>query len=227
VPRIRSALTLVVLSCSTGCTLHPKTNSNCQWTSTQGNRSLYYDAEIAEDLAIRYADAHRGLNSRNFEGLPQYARARDQCMSQLFEAVANQHSVTPAEVRRALNDRPRRIDLAIALPFIALYIFAVNAIISRLYEKNLDGTPSLRSPVIAGYISLVTSSAGVLLGEAWTGILETFRLGNGHLSYRTGRLAWSHHFPALFVGGLVLFWCIVVIRKRAALRWRFSSSRVA
>lgn len=144
-------------------------------------------------------------------------------MTQLFAAVASEHNVTTADVRRALDHRPLAMDLAIAVPFVLLYIAGAYAIISRLYEKNADGTTSLRSLVMAIYVSIITSAAAVLLGEAWTGILETFRLGNGHLSYRTSRLPWSHHFPSLFIGALVLFWCLLMIRQRVNWNWRGSS----
>ena len=50
-------------------------------------RHLSDDALRAEDLAIRYADSHKGPRSGQFEGFASYRQARDTCMTALFRAV--------------------------------------------------------------------------------------------------------------------------------------------
>ena len=57
--------------------------------------------------------------------------------------------------------------------------------------------------------SAVVSTAGVLVGEEWSQVAETFRVGNGHLSYRVNRIPWNQHRLGLFIGGVILFWLIV------------------
>ena len=57
-------------------------------------RHLSDDAEFAEDLAIRYADAYRGPHSGHFEGMPEYGRTRDQCVIALFKVIGSSHGVT-------------------------------------------------------------------------------------------------------------------------------------
>jgi len=51
-----------------GCVRRDGRNSDCRWPKETSNhfgsaRHLSADAEFAEDLAIRYADAHFGLRS--------------------------------------------------------------------------------------------------------------------------------------------------------------------
>lgn len=110
------------------------------------------------------------------------------------------------------------MDLLIGFPFVLLYVFAVNAIVSRMYQRDAYGQRSLHLSFLVIYISVVTSFVGVMLGEAWSGVAEMIRLGNGHLSYRTDRNPWSHHYPVLFLGGLVLFWCIFCVRLHSKRR---------
>ena len=66
-----------------------RVNSDCQWTHDTTfridltNRShqthLRHDADLMEDLAIRYADAHVGRGAR-----PEWPEVRDACMPKLF-----------------------------------------------------------------------------------------------------------------------------------------------
>jgi hypothetical protein len=179
---------------------------------------LYYDAEFAEDLAIRYADAQAGPRSAHFEGFAQYGRTRDQCMAQLFSEVASRHGVGEDQVRGALAARPVAIDAMIAVPYVLLYILASNAIISVIHARGRHDELSSASRVMITYSSLVTSAAGVLLGQAWWGVAESLRLGNGHLSYRTDRNPWAHHYAILFIAGLVLYWFVLKFRNKHAPR---------
>src|SRR5690242_15200212 len=93
----RGLILLSMLAFASGCNRHP--NADCRWPPDNGSRSLYYDAEFAEDLAIRYADAHTGPRSGHFEGFAQYGRTRDQCMASLFAELASRHSVAEDQVR--------------------------------------------------------------------------------------------------------------------------------
>src|SRR5690348_1940436 len=101
---------LVLLFCATGCMRRDGRNSDCRWPGeTAGHRAdarhLSADAEFAEDLAIRFADTHYGLRTRNFVSLQDYAAARDTCMARLFGAIAAQHEVPAARVAVALGER--------------------------------------------------------------------------------------------------------------------------
>jgi hypothetical protein len=212
---------LLLFVLASGCS-RSRPNADCYWPLDDPSRSLYFDAEFAEDLAIRYADAQRGPRSGHFEGFGDYGRTRDQCMARLFAEVARVHGVSQGQVRQALDNRPIAIDLIIALPYLLLYTFAVNFVISRIDKKDNSDHLSSASLVMVGYTSIVTSVAGVLLGQAWSAIAETIRLGNGHLSYRMDRGPWAHHYAILFIAALAVFWCVFACRSNAlrdAARW--------
>jgi len=143
-------------------------------------------------------------------------------MARLFAEVAVAHGVNPEEVRQALKARPIAVDVIIALPYLLLYIFAVNAILSRIDKAHELDQLSSPSTFMVGYTSIVTSAAGVLLGQAWSAVAEGIRLGNGHLSYRTDRGPWAQHYVILFIAALAVFWCVFVLRRHAlrdAARW--------
>jgi hypothetical protein len=217
--RARSLCMLMALMVASGCVeSHP--NADCAWPSENHNRGLYYDAEFAEDLAIRYADAHSGPRSGHFEGFAEYWHTRDRCMALLFSEVARAHGVDEDQVRRALTARPLAIDAIIALPYVLLYTLASNAVVSRIHERRRGQELASASMVMVAYISIVTSAAGVLIGEAWSGIAETIRLNNGHLSYRTDRNPWAGHYPILFIAALALFWCVFALRTDGCLGLR-------
>ena len=212
--RVRSVSILLLIVFATGCARR-RPNADCYWPSDHQNRSLYSDAEFAEDLAIRYADMHRGPRSGHFEGFEVYGQTRDQCMARLFAEVAAAHGANQEEVRQALTARPIAVDLVIAVPYLLFYIFSVNAILSRIDKPHELDQLSSPSIFMVGYTSIVTSAAGVLLGQAWSAIAETVRLHNGHLSYRTDRGPWVQHYVVVFVAALAVFWCVFILRRNA------------
>ena len=212
--RLGSVGIVMLLVLASGCARR-RPNADCNWPSDNHIRSLYFDAEFAEDLAIRYADAHRGPRSGHFEGFEVYGRTRDECMARLFAEVAAAHGVDQQQVRRALQNRPIAIDLIIALPYSLLYIFAVIAILSRIDKEHDPDTFSSPSMVMVGYVAIITSAAGVLFGQAWSAIAESVRLGNGHLSYRTDRGPWVQHYLIVFFVALAVFWVVFVLRRNA------------
>src|ERR1051325_9208876 len=46
---------------------------------------------------------------------------------------------------------------------------------------------------MALFASLVVAVAGVMVGDVWPWVAETYRIGNHHISYRAGRLPWAQH----------------------------------
>ncbi len=167
------------------------------------HRSLRQDAEGAEDRAIRYADAHSGPHSGHFESMAEYGRVRDQQMDEMFKTVAAQHGVSEEQVRQSLADRPAGADILALLSFGAFYAGAVYLISRRI-----------NSTAMTIYLSVVSSALALFLGEGWAILVESIRLGTGHLSYRMGRIPWGHHRMALFVTALVLFWTVALLRRR-------------
>lgn len=218
------ALVALTLCCTTACLRSGPRNSNCQWPpdsaaslnlrDPQQQRHLSDDAELAEDLAIRYADVHRGPHSGHFEGMPEYSRTRDTCMAQLFHTAATTHQVSDAQVRQSLGIRRTGFDAAISLAFALLYTWLAWLLAGRLNRLYPDSDSALSHAAIIVYVSAIVSLAGVLLGELWAGLAENIRVGSGHLSYRGARVPWSHYNTALFIAGLVIFWSVAALRHR-------------
>jgi hypothetical protein len=62
--------------------------------------------------------------------------------------------------------------------------------------------------------SLAFGVAGLLLGEQWSTMAESIRVGTGHLSYRVDRLPWVQHRIGFFVLCVAVFWSAAVVRFR-------------
>jgi hypothetical protein len=216
----RSALVVLALALSLTQPLQgAPPNSNCAWppdANQPGHHGpLARDAEFAEDLTIRYADACCGPHSGHFEGMAEYARKRDQCMATLFQSVARDHGVSTGQVRGSLSDRPMAFDSAVIVSFAVLYALAAYLIARRLWRLYSRSGDRERGLMMTLYVSTMIGAAGMLLADVWSVAMETIRIGNGHLSYRTARIPWQHHRLVLFVFGVLLFWAVSALRYRA------------
>ena len=88
----------VLIGLSIACSGRERINQDCQWThdarfqinlrESVHQRHLRYDADLMEDLAIRYADEHAGRVARF-----GFVKVRDECMSKLFAVIAEYHGV--------------------------------------------------------------------------------------------------------------------------------------
>jgi hypothetical protein len=200
----------------TGCAHRAQPNSNCDWPpEIAGARDAHEDAEFAEDLAIRYADARRGPHSGHFDGMAEYGRTRDQCMVKLFQIVGSNHGVTQEQVRHSLAHRRVDLDLAVILPFAVFYAWAADFIARRISQRHADRRDTSAWAVMTVYTSVIAGAVGALAAEVWSGLVESVRLGTGHLSYRAERIPWNHHGPGMFVAGLAVFWFLATLHYRA------------
>ncbi|MFL5619592.1 MAG: hypothetical protein ACJ79A_14510 [Gemmatimonadaceae bacterium] len=179
-------------------------------------RHLHDDALRAEDIAIRYADGHNAPHSGHFDGFASYDRTTDSCVTAMLEAVARGHDVSPDTVRAALAHRPMGGDAVVTIAFAALFGLVAYGVTRRV-NRNFPFDGGWNSVVAVAAIvmtSIVVSGVAVLVGEWYAITVEVMRVGNGHLSYRTQRIPWTHHRAELFVGGLVLFWLVAALRYR-------------
>ena len=70
---------------------------------------------------------------------------------------------------------------------------------------------------LTGIASVAVSFLGVQLGAVSSAVGEIVRLHNGHFGvYRATRPPWGQHLPELFIVGVVLFWVVALVRRRAA-----------
>ena len=213
--RVISAMLLSLLITG-GCVRRDGRNADCKWPPenlirSADSRHLSADAEFAEDLAIRYADSHYGLRSTNYVSGDAYATARDGCMEKLFKQIANEHGVSVALLSGSLGRNRAVIDLAVNLPTLLLYCFAVTGIARFLWHKYpYEEHGWIPAAPMAVFLSFVIAAAIMMFGDVWSGAVESLRIGNGHMSYRLQRLWWLRHRPELFTGAVIVFWLAVV-----------------
>jgi hypothetical protein len=216
------ALSVALLSSLTvvACVRREGRNADCRWPVEISDHSadpryLSADAEFAEELAIRYADTHHGLRTPNYISREAYAAARDRCMESLFEKIAQEHGVPVAVVSGALGRNRTSIDIAVNLPFVLLSCFVALAVARLIWHKYPPAEYGwIPGATMALFLSLVIATGSMMLGEIGASLVESHRIGNGHMSYRVQRLWWVRHRSELFVGALTDFWLAVVATAR-------------
>jgi hypothetical protein len=148
-------------------------------------------------------------------------------MTTLFEVVARKHRVSTDEVRESLGHRRAGLDVAIMLPFAALYGLVAYGVSRRVCRNFPLGSGSDVAAALVATVmtSMLVSLPAVMAGEMYAITVEMIRVGNGHLSYRTDRVPWTQHRIALFLAGMVLFWLIAGLRYRTEGRRPVAPSR--
>ena len=206
------SVSLLVALAAAGCVRRDGRNSDCKWPPeisghAPDSRHLSGDAEFAEDLAIRYADTHFGPRTPNYVSDHAYAAARDQCRDALFEEIAREHGVPVGRVSGALGRNRARVEIAEVLPFVLVYCLAATAVARAIWRRypfiEHGWVPGV---VMALFLSLAFAAGSTMLGEWWSLLAESSRIGTGHMSYRVQRLWWGQHRTELFAGSLIVFW---------------------
>ena len=123
-------------------------------------------------------------------------------MSVLFEAVSTHHAVSIAEVRGALSYRRATTDILVLVVFATFYVAAAHLIVRWIFRSVSSQSPWLRV-LMTTMAACGAGAGGVVFFELFADIVEMFRLGNTHLSYRAGRDPW--HQAAMYAGSLILF----------------------
>ena len=202
-------ISLLTLAFLAGCTRPSQPGIGCEWHEYQGEKRPHReDAEIAEDTAIRYADAHAGLRTGRYEGPELYVATREKCMEVLFAAIAKNHGVPLEKVRQASFERPVLFNACVILAFTLLYGL-VAIVIARMVRRRVELEDGVSIVMTVSLIaSLLVSGAGAMAGDIWSISAETYRLGNGHLSYRTNQVPWIRCRLWFFFGGLAIYWLI-------------------
>ncbi len=210
-----------------GCIERDRVNSTCEWTrdttfsidpqNPAHRQHLIKDAQLAEDLAVRFADTeHKRLTSyEGHGGLIDNGRVVKDCMERLFTTIENDHSVTSEQIQVARGQRNRAFDVAVGLVFLPLYSFGAIAACRRVLHRFSSHQRSV-GLVAMGLGSLAVSFLGLLLGQLWFTAWELVRIGNDHFGgSRAARNLWGDHAGELFTAGIVLFWVIALLRYLA------------
>jgi hypothetical protein len=157
--------------------------------------------EFAEELAIEYMDTHRGQGLRG-------------CMISLSEKIAQAHHVTPDQVAGFFGKRSVGVDVAINLPYLALYGLLAGLVARWLLRRYPPQDGMTVTTLFIFLSSLVVGAGGLLVGQVWDGITEGIRVDNGHMSYRLDRLPFVRHPLAMFFLCVAVFWVAAGVRYR-------------
>jgi hypothetical protein len=221
----KARLTVIVAClCGAACLDRTRVNTRCEWTEPAGaldlsdwpqQRHLFADVELAEELAIRYADTvHKDrFGTEGHGGLIENGRFRDRCMATLVSAIASSHDLPLARVEqaRARGYRDPRWDAGVLLSFGCLYALMAWAIVRAIARRFPveDGWPALVAPLVA---SLPVALAAFQVFTLWGGGLEAIRLGNDHVSsYRAAKSPWPGHAALLSIAAAILFLAIAAL----------------
>lgn len=218
---ISTTIILLVSVSLTGCVRREGRNSDCKWPGEPEAKTLYAnrpgdaehlrgDMEFAEDLAVRYMDAHRfGFSSQQ-----DAAEALNACLGALVEQIGKSHNIPPSEVRNFFGRRSFVVDASVSLSFLALYSFVAGTFVVRLLRRYPPEDGWIATFVVVTLSSLAFGICGMMIGEVWSGTVESIRIGTGHLSYRVNHVPWVRHEVGFFVVCVVLFWCAAIARYR-------------
>jgi hypothetical protein len=179
-------------------------------------RHLQDDALRAEDIGIRYADGRNAPHSGHFVGFTSYNRTTDSCITAMLSVVARTHGVPVDTVRASLRSRPVVGDALVMASFAALFGLVAYGVSGRVNRNfPLDrGRESVVAVAAIVLTSILVSGVALMVGEWYAITVEVIRVGNGHLSYRTQRIPWTHHRTELFFVGVALFWLVAALRYR-------------
>ncbi len=198
-------LTLAAVACG-----RDRIDRRCEWQS-DGTRSLRADAMRAEDVAVRYADVTAGRRSGRRVGPIEYTRVRDACLATVYAQVAAAHGASIDEVRAAAAERPAAFDAGVIAAFAAVYLCVAVAIAGWIRARFANSRAV--AAVVTAVAAAATAFGGVLAGGIWSAAAEIARIGNDHLSFRGFRIPWHHHVPALFIGGVALFFAASAVER--------------
>ncbi|MBS1876958.1 MAG: hypothetical protein JSU00_27345 [Acidobacteria bacterium] len=211
---------LPLLMVLAGCVRREGRNSDCRWpvepgavVLQAGSRDyaghLRADAELAEELAIEYMDVHYGPRSPEAAG-----QAKNRCLGVLFGEIGKSHGVTPREVFAFLDRRSLGVDVALNAPFFVAYGLAAWFAAGRLLRRYPARDGWVRAAVMVALCALAAGVLGILLGEQWSILAESLRVGTGHLSNRVERLPWARNQMALLAFCAALFGAVAAVRYR-------------
>jgi hypothetical protein len=213
-----------------GCIDRGRVNKTCEWigdstfplvpANEAHQTHLIADAQLAEELAVRYADSafNRLYGYEAHGGLIDGGRVRNECMVRLVHTIEKNHAVTAEQVQSARGRRNQTFDSAVAVLFIALYSFAATIACHSLHRRFGAHSRSVRF-VATGLASIAASFLGLQVGQLWLSLWEVVRVGNGHMSsFRAAtHNHWTHqHIGALFGAAVLLFYVIATFACHAA-----------
>lgn len=220
--RVLAAATAVI-GLSVACVSSELKNVNCEWpaahatgkldlSSSSDARHLADDAQTAEDLAIRHADASHGRATHSRD-VTEYRAVREQCKALLFAVVARRHAVPEEAVAAAVSDRREWLDALVILAFAAIFALVARLVSAFMFRGALAESRLLGASLLLA-TALAAGGIGLLTSGVWFGLIESVRVGNGHMSYRVERIPIRQH-PLV-----VAFVCSAIFAGVSAIQYR-------
>ena len=218
---VRARILIAVVLASASC-VGADRDTTCRWPADHGarvlnlsesadRRHLADDSQVAEDLAIRHADATRPPDWQSHRD--DYRRLREECRARLNLVVARQHGVTVEAVIEGAADRREWLDAIVVIAFAGLFAAVAMVVTSSMMRGALVESRMLAGAMLLG-ASLVAGTAGVMASSVFVGLVESVRVGNGHMSYRVERLPLRHRRLETFMAGAIGFAVIGAIQFR-------------
>jgi hypothetical protein len=206
-----------------GCIDRGRITSACEWSGDPAfaidsrnaahQKHLVGDAQVAEERAIRNADAEFGrrFGVEHHGGLIDGGRLRDECLSRMLHAIENNHGVTSEQVRLARGQRNWIFDLAVSLLFLPLYVLGAIAG-SRWLSRRFSTDGGFVRLVATAMVSFAVSFLGLQCLRLWGAVWEVIRVGNGHMTSirAASHNTWMHHVDGQLIGGMLLFWLVAL-----------------
>jgi hypothetical protein len=181
---------------------------------------LRADSATAESWAIAYAD----VSPLRQQGAGPYANVRDRCMAMLFARISQSHGTDVSTVREYAQQRDVMFDAAVLMVFGLAYVAIAYQLVGAV-TRRFPGDERFALAAALIIVSAMTVFAAVLIGDSWSIGAEVLRVGNGHLSYRTERLPWRQHRPAIIATALGVFWLVAAVRIKTAGTGRGATGR--
>jgi len=210
-------LWLMVGLCAGGCIDRSRLNPHCEWTRDEAfaldlsrladQRHLVADAQLAEGLAVKFADTEHRRRSGygGHGGLLEYGGVLRQCYGPLVDRIVRDHRVSATQVDAARRVRDLRFDLPVELSFAGFYALIAYALGGRIRRRFADGSRAVQVGIVAA-ASAAASFLGIQLGVVWGAIWECVRIGDDHFGvFRASHPAVMQHLGAVFAGGVAVF----------------------
>jgi hypothetical protein len=207
-----------------GCIERERVNKTCEWSGDTAfpidhrnaahQTHLVADAHLAEELAIRHADAEfaRRFGIEHHGGWLDDGRFRRNCLSRMFRAIENNHDVTPEHVSVARGQRNPTFDLAVGLLFLPFFSLGATVACRWLSRRFSSDERSVRVAATA-LASVAVAFLGVQCFRLFAAVWEVVRVGNGHMAgiRAASYNRWSQQYVgADFMIGILLFWLIAL-----------------
>lgn len=201
------ALTVSLTVSLTGCIDRTRVNDSCRWSdrvsgpldlsTQQGREHLRVDAEIANELMVRYGDAH--VRHR-----PDLQRPyREQCRRDLIDSIIARHDVTRAQFTAAERDRVWWADLLLVFLPMAVLAAIATAFITRRICRSFDPEDRVVAGATAALLAVLATGLALAVTNVWAFSVEGWRLNDGHVSNRAFLIPIVTH-PWLCTAGAAL-----------------------